>query len=402
MKVVLLNIWILLAMNAWSQSAEVYIQHAKKSAQAGNYHAAHLSIDSLLSKVPVHTEGLKYKANLYSWEKKNDSAIQIIMQVPSFKSDVEANYLSAVYLFRSQRLAESLTQCQQSLALKPTYSEAQLLELDILLAMKNYKEAFEKSKRIKDTSSKAKYIHQLAASKYLSTRITVGLNTTLQANALQHRYLVQGQFTKNRFTSVSTINYATQNISGHIQFVEELYKSWKKYGYSYGSVSFSKSTLFPLLSLSAVHFTPVYKTVEMDLGIRYYQGQNGQKSLVPSLGAAYSINKMAMHYRYYHVFGNRSSGATHTLSIRRFLNQAEDFIRFDMSIGNQFDLYNRANTEYTLNTKGYTVGVGLHKSLNARLKTNIGVLYSNSTINESNTRTSLTTTINLTYKLRSL
>lgn len=402
MKVALLNIWILLALNAFGQKTEAYLQNAKASAKAGNYLASHGSIDSLLAITPIHKDGLIYKANLYSWDKKNDSALITISKIPEFETDIEANYLKAVYLFRSQRLVEALMQCQRSLSLKSNYLDAQLLELDILVAMKNYKEAFEKSHPLKDISTKAKQINRLAANKYLNTRVTVGLTSTFQSENIQHRYMVQGQISKNKFTSISSICYVVHNASSQIQFTEEVYRTWKKYGYSYGSVSYSKSTLFPLLSLAAVHFIPVHKTIEADLGVRYYQGQNKQKTIVPSIGAAYTLQKMAFHYRYYKVLGSRTEGTTHTLSLRRFLNQPEDYVRMDMSLGNQFDLYNRANTEYSLNTKGYSIGAAIHKSINSRIQSTVGVLYTNSTINESITRSTINTTFNLTYKFRSL
>lgn len=399
MKTIYLSIVLLWSYAAMSQHQESMFTSARKLAQQGEYSKAHLTMDSLLVYNQTNTEWIKYKANLYSWQQNNDSALLTMNKIVNHQTDVEAITMVAMFNFRNKQYQHALEYCLKALILKPDNIDALHLELDILLAMKRYKECYEKSGKLRRVSTKAKNIHNLCANKYLTKRVSIGFVSTTQDLKIRNRYNLQYQFSKKGITSISTLHATKQNNLNNLQFVQEVYRPWKKIGYSYGSFSFSRSPLFPAYSASLVHFMPVSKLVELDLGVRYFNGQTNQSSLVPSIGLAYTINSIVMNYRYYQVFGKQTKGGTHTMSVRKNLKQSDDFLKLDIGIGNQFDLYINTNTYYKINSKGFSLGAHLNKSITSRLKANIGILYSNTQINETFTRSLFTTTINLIYKL---
>lgn len=400
MKTLLITLFLLMNLITSAQYLDSVFAVAKQKANKGDYSSAHKLMDDLLSKYPKNGDLIKYKANLFAWEQKYDSAINLVSNIKNYKKDIEALNMISLFLTRNKQYESALQNCTSALQLDTNNINTQLLELDILMAMKNYKTCFEKSSRLKNKLTKAQRIHSICANKLYNQRLTVGVVSTINQAKENRRYNLQYQVNTASYTSISTINLAQRTTQKNFQFSQEVYRNWNKYGYSFGSLSLSNSSLFPKYAFSVVHFTPVANNTELDLGIRYYRSQNKEFSLVPSIGAAYTLDKITFNYRYYKIWGSQTNGNTHTISVRKNFNRIDDNVRLDFGIGNQFNLFNTSNTAYEINSKGYNAGCTVNKSITPKVKSSVGFQYANSLINETTTINQFTTTLSLTYKFK--
>lgn len=398
MKTILSILFVLVCLNTLAQNNDSLFSAIKQTAYKGEYKSALFQLETLISKNPTNGDYLKLKASIFSWSQEQDSAINTIQKIKNLNTDIEAQNMLSTFLFRNKNYEQAILNTEKTLAIDANQIEATTVKLDALFALKNYATCYHLSKNLQKVNPKLKNIYFQSANKYFDKRITTGFTKTISNNSSFDLINLQYQQSIKKSTLISSIHFLNRNQQQAFQFQQEAYQAWKKFGYSYASASYSSSNLFPKFSAALVHFFPLAKNIETDLGFRYYLGANKTKSYVPSLGMAYSIKNITFQYRYYKIIGESSNGNSHAFMIKRTLKLPEQYIKLDFGIGTQYDLTTRAYTDLTNIRKGQNIQLSISQPIHPKLKLITGAMFTNDVLNEKNTTKQLTFNVSLTYK----
>lgn len=357
-------------------------------------------LNGLLNSYPNNADLIKWKANMLSWINKNDSSVYILKQLPNYEKDIEARNIVTTCLIRSNQLDLALSNNTISLQLDSLNKEARLLDIQISYLQENWKSCIEKSKLGMLHSTKVKEYSLLAANKLYTQKIAVQYlilhNTNYTGQTIELSY--QGKL--KSLTNIIQLRKLSQLKTQSIQVQYEGYKSWKKIGYTYATTALSDAKGFPMFYAGLVHFLPIQKHVEADLGIRYYKSKSQTATYVPSLGISLQINRIICQYRYYRIFNESFSGHTHTAGIRKFFNKPDQYLKVEGSTGIQTDLLSGQYIKNKKTSIGHSLSIYYQMPINLHINLALQAQYGQSTIeNKLNSKT-ITSSIKLTYKFK--
>lgn len=397
---ILLNL-LFLFIRSYGQNQDSLFTAAKQLGFKGDFQESHLLLNILIESNPTNIDYLKFKASLYKWTRQYDSSITMLNINPRLKKDIESLNMQIWMYMQSKEYEKMFALLEKAKQLSPANKETRELELDALFATKQFEACYHHAVKLKHISFKAKSLSYIVANKIYSDRIGVGTLTTLQSSNLTNRYSISYQHRIRSFNSISHVNAIQKLNDASLQFQEELYKTWKGKGYSYGMLSYSSSPFFPKISTALIHFYPILKgKAELDLGVRYFKSNN--YSFVPSFGTTYYIGKLSAQYRYYFVLSPLSNGNTHTLCIKKYYNNPDAYLKLDLATGIQVNNYNQSNVEYQLISKGQSISMLFQKPITTRLNGSVQIQFNNTKINETSKMKTYSIGLNLVYKILKL
>lgn len=357
-------------------------------------------LNGLLNSYPNNADLIKWKANMLSWIHKNDSSIYILKQLPNYENDIEARNIVTTCLLRSNQLEQAFSNNTISLQLDSLNKDAILLDIQILFLQENWKSCIEKSKLGILNSTKAKEYRMLAANKLYTKKITLQYLNLQNINYTGQTIELGYQGKLKSLTYTFQLRKLSQLKTQSIQAQYELYKSWKKIGYTYATSALSDAKGFPLFYAGLVHFFSIQKHIESDFGLRYYKGKSQSATYVPSLGISLQINQIICQYRYYHIFNESFSGHTHTASVRKFFKKPEQYLKLEGATGIQTDQLSGQFIENQKRSVGQSLSISYQMPINLHINIALQAQYGQSTIEQKLNSKTVTSSIKLTYKFK--
>jgi len=152
--------------------------------------------------------------------------------------------------------------------------------------------------------------------------------------------------------------------SGQLEL--DLYPKLWSGAYAYINIGTSEAkSYFPMDRYGLEIYQSLGDGYEVSLGWRYLSFTNSEATVYTTYLGKY-IGDWWLAYRYYHVpYKNGDIGSTHQATVRRYLEDADNYVTLRYSLGSTPDGLN--STYITDNLHAYTVGLDLQKRLHGEL-----------------------------------
>jgi YaiO family outer membrane protein len=287
----------------------------------GQYEQARQELQNVLHRSPANIDALTALINVELWSLHYDDALSLISSALDVTPrDQELLYKKSLALNSAGKSDEALLVLNELLTINESHTEAIALQAAI-------------------RTSKLRY--------------TGGLQYT--ADAYSKRFDpaqgISAQLTRLNSWGSSTfrLNYLQRFSHNGVQFETDLYPKFSKSFYGFVNYGYSSARLFPHHRIGIEGFGKVGKKFESSAGVRYMQFTDNDVFIYTASASLY-VKQYWFSLRPYLTRDRTSASAV--FSIRRYFQNAENYIGFSAGLGYSPD-FTRLQTAYGLTENNF-------------------------------------------------
>lgn len=322
-----------------SLSADELFKAARNAAfeEKNDEKAKQLAKQALLQS-PRYADIEIFLGRLYTWNKQYDSAVLQFEHVITYSSGNEDAGIAYTDLeYWNDHYQKALTVCNNSLSTNAASPDLLLRKAKILKALKQYKQASVIVDGLVKSDKRNDAALSLASSLKDAAAVNkIGINfdySHFDKQYSQPWYLTSLSYSRQTTLGsvIGRINYANRFGSNGLQGELDAYPRISKTFYSYVSLGYSGSNIFPKYRAGFSLYANLPRSFEADAGIRYLNFGSGTYIYTFSIGKYYSNFLFAL--RTYITPGNAGASQSYNLSGRYYFTDADNYIELKVGTG---------------------------------------------------------------------
>lgn len=298
---------------------------ARDLAFAGNHVIARDTLHQILTRYPDYSDVRSLLAKTYSWDGNYDEARKHFNRITSADRENKEAWLAAI---KNEIYAENsyiaLGLANKALIYLP--EDAELLSIQEELAEKLNKET--------DSGSSERAVDSLEAGSYTNQ---VAIYNAFDVFDIVYDPMIYSGVEYTRDTDagkiIPRVNYANRFETHGLQFEMDFYPELSKTFYGYLNYGYSASDIFPNHRVGVELYANLPKGKEASLGIRYLDFLNSKNTLYTASFGLYKGNYYWSLRTYVTPNAFGSTGLSGTLTGRKYLSHADQYLGLLLAIG---------------------------------------------------------------------
>lgn len=318
---------------------------ARQEAFAGHKTEAETKLRFLLERHPAYDDARILLARIYSWDRSFDTArkqIQPVLERDSGNREA-LNALADIELWSGNREA-ALRITMEELAICPRCDDLLYREARILVALGRVTEAvaeLDKLLRLNPAHKEGRALYDQVRKEDRKYNGTVSYGTDIFSRIFGTAYYASAEIsrTDNHGSAHLRLNHARRFGSDGYQLEVDLYPKISDAMYGYVNYGFSASDLYPSTRLGGELFIKLHGNLESSAGIRYMDFGEGKEITAYTAAFGWYFRNYWVSVRpFVTTYLETEASLSTTLSIRRYLGSAENYIGLSIGIGFSPDL----------------------------------------------------------------
>ena len=298
---------------------------ARDLAFAGKHVIARDTLQRILNRYPTYSDVRNLLAKTYSWDGNFDEARKHFNKITSIDRQNKEAWIAAInneIYAKNQYIALGLT--NKALTYLPEDPELKKLKEDL-------------KKELDTASSDGGLDTDGNSEESESYANQVGIYNSFDVFDVVYEPMIYSGIEYTRVTAagkiIPRINYANRFETHALQFEMDFYPELSKTFYGYLNYGYSASEIFPSNRAGVELYANLPKGKEASLGIRYLDFLNQQNILYTASFGLYKGNYYWSLRSYITPNASGSTGISGTLTGRKYLNHADQYLGFLLAVG---------------------------------------------------------------------
>ena len=298
---------------------------ARDLAFAGKHVIARDTLQRILTRYPQYSDVRSLLAKTYSWDGNFDEARKHFNKITSVDRQNKEAWIAAI---KNEIYAENshiaLGLSNKALIYLP--DDEDIIELQSKLSEElNSTDDSSNIESTRDSVELANYKNQMAIYNAFDV-FDVVYDPMIYSGVEYTRATDAGKI-------IPRVNYANRFDTHGLQFEMDFYPELSKKFYGYLNYGYSPSDIFPNHRVGVELYTNLPKGMEASLGVRYLDFLNDQNTLITASYGLYKGNYYWSLRTYVTPSSTSTTGLSGTLTGRRYLSHADQYLGFLLAIG---------------------------------------------------------------------